>query len=108
MKNGATVSKEAAFSYSEEGSIVAISPTQGQRGTRVIIKGIRLHGGGNATFSVTLAGVEADVLFDSDEQIIVSAGERVAGTGHVVVTSVTGAVVTSGGENQWTYAELGT
>ena len=62
-------------------------------------------GGGDTIISVTLAGVEADLGDQSDDAISVRADHGTAGTGHVVLTANSGALVTR--ENGWTYLEAG-
>jgi hypothetical protein len=102
---GIVVSDAGAWTYLSTSTITAISPNNGQIGTTVTIDGADLRGGGWNIVSVTLAGVAATIVNESDSQIIVTADRGTNGTGHVVVTANTGAHVTA--EGAFTYLKEG-
>ena len=104
---GAVITQSKAFAYLEEGDISSVEPNNGQRGTYVTISGDRLPGGGDSdrVITVTLAGVEAELLNQTDAFIDVRAVASDASSGHVVLTSSSGAVVTE--ENGWEYNAVG-
>jgi hypothetical protein len=93
---GGLVIAPGAWTYLARGDITSLSPASGQSGTRVTIAGARLLGGGSGIASVTLAGTSvSSVLSANDTAVVVAAAARgTAGTGDVVVTSNTGAIIT--------------
>ena len=93
---GAVVSKNAAFSYVTAGDITLLVPNRGQGGTRVIISGTNLLGGGSNIASVVLAGVAARSIEHGNDTAVVVIAEARSGAlvGNVVVTADTGAVTT--------------
>jgi hypothetical protein len=103
--SGAIVTGSPSWEYLETGDISSVSPTSGQLGTRVDIGGERLLAGGDELASVTLAGAAATIVNQSNSVVSVVAIDNLAGTGDVVLTSVTGAVVTE--DNGFKYIELG-
>lgn len=105
---GAVVSKEDAWTYMEEGTTVAISPSLGQHNTVVTIAGTNMQGHGNAVVSVTLAGVEVQSIeSESDEEIVVVAAPSADAIedGAVIITADTGAVVTANANHTFTYVD---
>ena len=57
------------FTYLPEGEIYIISPNFGQRGTRVVLGGENLLGGGAVIFSGMLSGIPARVLSSSEQRV---------------------------------------
>ena len=57
------------FTYLPEGVIFSATPEFGQRGTRVVLEGENLLGGGDRIASATLAGVSAVVRSNTSETI---------------------------------------
>ena len=103
---GAEAVREGGWQYSTRGSITGIAPVIGQGGTNVTLDGLRMLGGGVTIDTITLAGVLADVLEETDEKIVVVAvATKSSLTGPIVIVSNTGAVVQS--DSNWTYAEPG-
>ena len=93
--SGAIVSAEDAFTYADEGKVNKVDPPLGQFGTRVRLTGSALLGGGTGVSSLTLAGVGVESIgFVSSTAIDVVVAEGSAGSGAVIITSNTGAVVT--------------
>jgi len=81
------------FQYLEAGTIYDVSPAIGHFGTRVVITGITLLGGGDLV-SVTLAGLQATVAASSETRIeLIAAASSVAQTGKVVITNNEGVAV---------------
>ena len=93
------------WSYLQTGEIDSVSPDEGQDGTTVTISGERLQGGGDEVVAVTLVGVAAEIISESDTEVVVSAGSSGPGAGHIVLTSNTGAVTSL--EGGFTYVEGG-
>ncbi len=97
------------FTYNTEGLILAVTPSQGQTGTRVQITGERLRGGGMNVVAVYLAGVSAEIESESDAELVVIANRstNIVGEilGDIVIESNTGAVVRR--VDGWTYVEPG-
>merc|ERR1711881_286588 len=78
------------------GNITSIAPTTGQSGTLVTIDGEGLYNGASAITSVTLCGVNAQILNESDTSVVVvvSAGPLRELVGDVVLTANSGAEIT--------------
>ncbi|EGD83315.1 hypothetical protein PTSG_03923 [Salpingoeca rosetta] len=101
---GATVSLPGAWLRLASGSVSSVAPAFGQGGTRVTITGVGLRGNGTRVTKVTLRGLEATVMSESDDQVVVAAAASPsAGVGDVVLESDTGAQVTS--TSAWEYVE---
>ena len=86
---GAVITGVGAFEYLAEGTVSSVSPASGQYGTRVVIAGSRLRGGGSAVVSVTLAGVAvASIESQTDDEVAVIAQHSDdLGDGDVVLTA---------------------
>ena len=98
------------FNYLQEGFIATLTPSQGQRGTRITLSGSDLRGGGNLVQSATIAGTQADIMSQTNTEVVLMAGENAASvsgqvTGDIVLTADTGAQVTR--VNGWTYVRYG-
>ena len=82
------------FQYLTEGHILSVLPSTGQRGTLVVIRGLRLLGGGASVERVCLGGVQAILEHANDSEVTVRAeGSDTALIGDVEVVSDTGARV---------------
>jgi mucin-19 len=104
---GATATLLGGWQYGTEGSIVTVTPSSGQVGTRVTISGTALRGYGGQVVSASLVGVAGIVRNESDTSVIVEAADG-PGTntqGPVVLTADSGAVVTAA--NSFTYLTPG-
>jgi len=76
------------------GLIQTVLPGSGQFGTRVVISGSSLFGGGQTLSSVRLAGVDAAVVLSaSNSEVVVAAAYGPAGPGSIELISDSGAVV---------------
>ena len=91
---GSEVEATDAWSYLVEGEIAEVSPTSGQFGTEVTVRGERLLGGGDELVSATLAGTPAKIIEYSNTQVDLVANTGIATRGSVIFTAKTGAVVT--------------
>lgn len=96
---GAIVTRLQSFSYIEPGQITSFTPSTGQYGTVVTIKGNNLLQGGTVDIaSVLLAGIEAILIgTPNDTYIQVQAMSSPPLTGSVTITLSTGAVISSTG-----------
>ena len=98
------------FTYLQEGFIATLTPTQGQRGTRITLNGVDLRGGGSSVQSATIAGTPADIMSQTNTEVVLMAGENAASLsnqvmGDIVLTADTGAQVTR--VSSWTYVRYG-
>ena len=103
--SGATTVRSNGFTYTAIGQIDTVTPNNGQIGTSIEIVGARMLGGGAEASSVTLAGEAAFISSSTATKVEIIAVSGAAGTGDVVITSNTGAVVTS--INGFTYTTAG-
>jgi hypothetical protein len=100
--SGSVVDQGPQFTVLEEGKVFAVFPTVGAQGTRVGLSGARLLGGDVALASVTLAGVPADVLFATNDQVVVRARQSASTVpSDIILTARSGARVTL--EDGWAY-----
>jgi hypothetical protein len=90
---GATLTVVNGWTYRTPGVISVVSPASGQVGTRVVISGTDLAGGGGDIISVTLGGVEATVFNATNSSIVVIAQFSAPQIGDVIITSDSGAQV---------------
>jgi hypothetical protein len=91
----AFVSLEDVFTYVAPIDIDIVNPSTGFTGTLVTITGSSLLAGGNSTNrieAVQLAGVAANVLSATDNQIVVEARPGPAGIGDVTIRLIDGVV----------------
>jgi hypothetical protein len=94
------------FSYKVAGKITSVAPAQGQKSTKVVIKGTSLFGQGDSLASVTLAGVKADIKSSSNTAVEVEAGTSgKTASGAVTLTANTGAIVSI--DNKFNYVAVG-
>ncbi len=95
------------YTHRESGSISTFSPSRGRGGTRVSITGTNLLGFGSSFSRIQLAGVTVRrVEFANATNIVVEADfSSGASNGPVVLTTDTGAVITS--SSNFTYDEPG-
>jgi hypothetical protein len=104
--SGVQVTAEDGFTYSKNGFIASLEPAQGVEGTEVFIYGQDLQGQGDEVVSVTLSGVAATIVKETNFYISVTAQAGDAGdAGDVVLTADSGAVITK--EEAWTYVTAG-
>ena len=68
---GATITKPKGFTYLKRVEIEKVSPAQGQAGTIVELTGVALLLGADKLAQVTLAGVWAKVVSESDTKVVV-------------------------------------
>ena len=105
--SGAIITGDPIFTYRQEGVIYSPYPPQGQVGTRVIISGERLLGGGASIEKAYLAGVEATVDGSNDSSVtLIASDSDSATTGDIVLVSNTGAYTRK--IDGWTYVVAGT
>jgi len=104
-RGGRTTSAPGSWEYRSEGSVAGVIPSSGMFGTTVIIFGSNLRGHGASVMQVTLNGREATISDETDSIVRVVAGENVPGSGDIVLTSVSGAMVRA--TNAWTYILAG-
>jgi hypothetical protein len=101
---GAFVTKEYGWTPNARGVITTVEPSYGQVGTRVVITGTALVGGGASPTRVSLAGVNAVVTaFDADSISIIAA-QGTPDHGEILIEADTGAIVTLG--SSWTYVPV--
>ena len=102
---GSTVVLNSTWIYDELGNITSVSPSTGQQGVTVVIEGVSLIGSsGSHIIEVTLAGVPATILNQTNTSVQVAAGySNVSRTGPVVVKEYSGPVITS--LTNWSYYE---
>ena len=92
---GAVVTGAERWQYLARGQIDTVQPARGQYGTRVVISGARLLGGGSKLRSVTLAGIVAkQVSAENDQVSVVAQTNPSSGRGAVVFVADTGAIIT--------------
>eukprot|EP00729_Bicosta_minor_P032358 gene32358-16533_t len=93
---GAIITSEDAWEYLSIGEVAEADPSNGQTGTLVTISGSRLRGGGDEVTKVTLVGVEAKIVSETDDEVIVEVnkGPEQKVAGDIVLTSDSGAIVT--------------
>jgi len=106
---GSTVTRYGGFRYPAPGVINSVSPSFGQAGSRVVISGQRLLGGGSAVASVTLAGIAVSQIDaqsnDTTVSVVAARSVGAVASGDVVIRANTGAVVT--GTGLWSYLAPG-
>ena len=103
---GLIITQTNGFTYSVDGEIAAVEPSQGVGGAKVTIYGTDLQGQATSVTSVTLSGVAAVIDRQSNYLVTVTVAESTAGAaGSVVLTADSGAVITKAAA--WTYATAG-
>ena len=110
LSSGAQISSSnnVQFQYQQAGIIDMVTPSIGTTGTNIKISGSNLLGGGTRAQTVTLNGVPADIVTDSNSQVTVRANldhNIIGEAGPVQIISNTGSIVSL--NNSWTYEELG-
>jgi hypothetical protein len=99
---GAIVEISNGWMYEELGNISSINPLVGQQGLNVTIEGYSLIGSsGSGIIEVTLAGIPATILHQSDAMVTVRAGYGNESSGPVIVTTLSGSSITS--DANWSY-----
>jgi len=111
-ESGAILSSTTNFTYLQEGIIFSVTPSQGQNGSMVEIKGQDLFGGGTSLDYVQLAEVTAASIDPTSNStcVRVTARENPSSfndsiTGDILLISNTGARVRR--INGWTYVQRG-
>ena len=105
---GAILTLVDGFTLIEPGKITAVSPSSGQYGTEVTIMGVGLIQDNKDVVSVTLAGIEADIIGTPfDTNILVQAISSNASNGSVIVVLSTGAQISSNQSIQFQYLDEG-
>jgi hypothetical protein len=94
---GASITAPGTWQHAAAGAISSIVPASGQVGTFVTINGTALRGSAPQVVSVTLNGVAATLVDETDTLVRVRANSGAAGTGDVVVTASSGATTTEHG-----------
>lgn len=103
---GTRVTQVEGWTYIANGAITKVYPASGQVGTIVTITGTGMLGGSTDLTAGTIAGVAPiNVLKLTDTEIIVEIASSSAGTGDIVLTADTGAIVT--GVDAFEYLEEG-
>jgi hypothetical protein len=94
--SGAVINSETSiWTYGDNSAVNDVQPRFGQEGTRVTITGDRLRGHAASVTTVTLAGVQANITYESDEMVLVVAAHYGGDlTGSVELTAITGALTT--------------
>ena len=92
---GALVSSGSlSWTYLTSGLISTVTPNSGIYGTVVTIAGSNLLGNGSKLESITLNGAIAQIVSQTTIQVVVvAANSNNVGSGHVILTSDTGAVI---------------
>ena len=92
--NGALVTKENGWTYTEPGAVTKVSPAFGQLNTLVTISGGQLRGNGKEVKSVLLSGLKATIVSETDTSVVVRAVDGTGASGQVVeLESDSGAIV---------------
>ena len=109
-KDGSVAESSGLFTYGQQGEIYSIEPPQGQKGTRIVISGRRLRGGGSEIVSASIAGTPATIINESDDTIQLIANENEASQtssviGEISLISNTGAEVIR--LDAWSYVQTG-
>ena len=103
---GATITKPNAWQYVERGEIKTVTPGFGQVGTEVVIEGTNLLGGAESFVSVTLHGVKANIVGQSNTKIELKVNvANTIGKGDVHLITDSGAFITQ--KDAWTYVTDG-
>jgi hypothetical protein len=103
---GARVTATDAWTELTAGEISGVNPETGQVGTWVNISGSDLRGGGDSVDTVTLAGVAATIIDESETLVRVRAGVGSNVIGDVVLVADSGATVTA--TDGWSYSAAST
>jgi hypothetical protein len=104
MDSGAQVNagNDIVWTYLTASEIANVEPNSGRDGTRVMIIGSSLLGGGNTISWVSLGGVQASIISGNDTHVqVVAASSTTVGAGHVTIVADTGATTLA--EGAWTY-----
>jgi hypothetical protein len=73
-EDGAIVTSETNWTYLPQSEIHSVTPSTGQYGTKVVIKGAQLLAGSGSLSSASLAGVDvAEIVEESESEIVVIA-----------------------------------
>ena len=102
---GSIVSVENSWTYEKLGNITTVYPQSGQQGVNVTIEGLSLIGSsGSGIIEVTLAGVPATIVSQTNATVQVIAGYSNSSiSGPIVMREATGPVIIS--SFNWLYYE---
>ena len=92
---GGRVTSTDGWTYKQKGVVLTVSPSSGREGTEVSIYGLSLFGHGSTIETVTLAGISATIVDQTDLYVIVTTPAADAADGAIEITSDTGATITS-------------
>ena len=71
---GAFTTRKATWTYRARGVITSVYPPNGQYGTEVVVRGLNLFGFGSKIVRATIGGIEASVMQNTNEIVVISAG----------------------------------
>jgi len=91
---GAQATAAGEWSYLAEGNITDVSPTSGQYGTFVTIRGTNLLGGGSGLDFVSIAGGGSPSESSNNTRVRVVITHNVVGRGDIIFVANSGAIVT--------------
>jgi len=91
--SGATITLVDGFTFLPTGVLATVQPAFGQVGTRVVLRGTNLLGGGSVITMVTLNDAAALITFFNNTEIHLVASAGAEGLGDVVIVSDTSAMV---------------
>ncbi|XP_019848673.1 PREDICTED: uncharacterized protein LOC109580202 [Amphimedon queenslandica] len=102
---GSIVSGENSWTYEELGNITTVYPQSGQQGVSVTIEGLNLIGSsGSGIIEVTLAGIPATIVSQTNATVQVIAGYSNSSiSGPIVMREATGPIIIS--SFNWLYYE---
>ena len=107
---GSRVTALAAWTAVQAGAVSTVTPAFGQVGTRVVISGSNMLGGGSSIISVNLGGLEVGAITvdnsDTEIHVVSVSGDSGAAAGDsIVLVADSGAITTQAGV--WTYISPG-
>jgi hypothetical protein len=95
--SGARTVSSSAWEFLAPATFTSVSPSAGQNGTRVTLRGSQLLSYGTMLSAATLSGVQARVVSANDTVVVLVAGASNSLAGDIVLTSDTsGRAVGSG------------
>jgi hypothetical protein len=94
LDTGVELARSGVWFYQTEGVIDTVTPENGQQGTKVTLAGSSLLANGSSIVRVDLAGLDAEIDSDANDEIVVIAGDGDAGAGDIVLYADTQATIT--------------
>merc|ERR1712166_474067 len=105
-EDGAVVTTDVNWTYLPQSEIHSVTPSTGQFGTKIVIKGAQLLAGSNGLKSATLAGIDVDQIVEqSESEITVIAAASSEAVVDIKLVAENGA--SSERVNGWTYVAPG-